>query len=111
MLPSYKQDNRPMLQQLSSKGLPSLQSARQADDCRNIQRPFRINVECARCALPEDREAKIEWQGKRWQFFSAFEAAKGTLIRLTPFLPPNFVDTNVHAAVTKLAVGDYLCKI
>ena len=28
-----------------------------------------------------------------------------------PFLPPNFVDTNVHAAVAKLVVGDYLCKI
>jgi len=31
--------------------------------------------------------------------------------KLTPFLPPNFDDTNVHAGVTKLAVGDYLCKI
>ena len=30
---------------------------------------------------------------------------------LTPFLPPNFVDTNVHAAVAKLGLGDYLCKI
>ena len=33
------------------------------------------------------------------------------LTELTPFLPPNFVDTNVHAAVAELAVGDYLCKI
>ena len=30
--------------------------------------------------------------------------------RTHPFLPPNFVDTNVHAAVAELAVGTIYVK-